>query len=206
MSNLPQPRPGILEISAYVPGESEVGGNVKPIKLSSNETPIGPSPKAIAAYQAVGAHLDRYPDGASTALRQAIARHYGLVVALNPRLLWYAPAYGVLLAVNVAYAATLTWANPVVRDLERQVAVPLFGENPVELGMSGREDDLLLDLPKRHEVDARPLLPASQQRDQLARFLLRGARQNRIAVEVDERHRAAALHHAVGGDRRIDAA
>jgi histidinol-phosphate aminotransferase len=79
MSNsAPQPRPGIMQISAYVPGESEVEGNVKPIKLSSNETPIGPSPKAIAAYQTVGAHLDRYPDGASTALRVAIARHYGL--------------------------------------------------------------------------------------------------------------------------------
>jgi histidinol-phosphate aminotransferase len=78
MPNTPQPRPGILEISAYVPGESEVEGGVKPIKLSSNETPIGPSPKAIAAYQAMAAQLDRYPDGASTALRTAIARHYGL--------------------------------------------------------------------------------------------------------------------------------
>jgi histidinol-phosphate aminotransferase len=74
----PQPRPGILEISAYVPGESEVPGGVKAIKLSANETPLGPSPKAIAAYQAAAAHLDRYPDGASTALRNAIARHYGL--------------------------------------------------------------------------------------------------------------------------------
>jgi histidinol-phosphate aminotransferase len=79
MSNkAPQPRPGILDISAYVPGESEVASGVKPIKLSSNETPLGPSPKAIAAYKAAGEHLDRYPDGAATALRQAIARKYGL--------------------------------------------------------------------------------------------------------------------------------
>jgi histidinol-phosphate aminotransferase len=77
-NSAPQPRPGILEISAYVPGESEVESGVKPIKLSSNETPLGPSPKAVAAYQAVAAQLDRYPDGASTALRTAIARHYGL--------------------------------------------------------------------------------------------------------------------------------
>ena len=41
---------------------------------------------------------------------------------------------------------------------------------------------------------------------QLAGLLLRRARQNRIAVKVDERHRAAALHHAMRGDRRIDAA
>jgi histidinol-phosphate aminotransferase len=74
----PKPQPGILEISPYVPGESEVAGGLKAIKLSSNETPLGPSPKAMAAYKAAAEHLDRYPDGASTALRQAIARQYGL--------------------------------------------------------------------------------------------------------------------------------
>jgi len=74
----PQPQPGILDISPYIPGESEVPGGLKPIKLSSNETPLGPSPKAVAAYKAAAEHLDRYPDGAATALRNAIARQYGL--------------------------------------------------------------------------------------------------------------------------------
>jgi histidinol-phosphate aminotransferase len=74
----PQPQPGILDISPYVPGESEVAGSVKPIKLSSNETPLGPSPKAIAAYKALADQLERYPDGGATALRKAIARVYGL--------------------------------------------------------------------------------------------------------------------------------
>ena len=79
MSNrAPQPQPGILDISPYVPGESEVPGGLKPIKLSSNETPLGPSPKAIAAYKAQADHLALYPDGGATALRNAIARHYGL--------------------------------------------------------------------------------------------------------------------------------
>ena len=76
--NGPAPQPGILDINPYVPGESSVPGGVKPIKLSSNETPLGPSPKAIAAYKAVADELDRYPDGGATALRDAIARHYGL--------------------------------------------------------------------------------------------------------------------------------
>ena len=40
----------MLDIEAYVPGESHVAGGVKPIKLSSNETPLGPSPKAVAAF------------------------------------------------------------------------------------------------------------------------------------------------------------
>ena len=61
-----------------MPGESSVPGGIKPIKLSSNETPLGPSPKAIAAYRAAADELDRYPDGAATALRDAIARQYGL--------------------------------------------------------------------------------------------------------------------------------
>jgi histidinol-phosphate aminotransferase len=78
MSQAPVPRPGIFSISAYVPGESHVPGGVKPIKLSSNETPLGPSPKAIAAFKAGADSLERYPDGSATALRQAIARVYGL--------------------------------------------------------------------------------------------------------------------------------
>ncbi len=45
--------------------------------------------------------------------------------------------------VNVAYASTLNWANPVVRTLEDQAMGPLFGETPVELGMAGKEDLLL---------------------------------------------------------------
>src|ERR1700704_1957936 len=64
----PVPQPGILEINAYVPGESSVPGGVTPIKLSSNETPLGPSATAIAAYKAVADELHRYPDGASAEL------------------------------------------------------------------------------------------------------------------------------------------
>lgn len=72
------PRPGILDIEAYVPGESSVPGGRKPIKLSSNETPFGPSPAAIAAFQSSASGLHLYPDGQSTVLRTAIGRRYGL--------------------------------------------------------------------------------------------------------------------------------
>ena len=44
---------------------------------------------------------------------------------------------------NVAYAASLTWVNPVVSGLEAQALVPIFGEHPVELGMAGQEELLL---------------------------------------------------------------
>ena len=74
----PQPRPGVLSISPYVPGKSSAPGVAKVFKLSSNETPLGPSPKAIEAYRTVGAHLEDYPDGAATELREAIASAFGL--------------------------------------------------------------------------------------------------------------------------------
>src|SRR5262245_42735550 len=74
----PAPQPGILKISPYVPGESSVPGGMTPIKLSSNETPLGPSPLAVAAYKSVADELHRYPDGAAVTLRNAIAKRYGL--------------------------------------------------------------------------------------------------------------------------------
>jgi len=41
---------------------------------------------------------------------------------------------------NVAYASTLTWANPLFRTLERQAIVPMFGEEPIELGITDTRD------------------------------------------------------------------
>ncbi|WP_448950578.1 pyridoxal phosphate-dependent aminotransferase [Labrys neptuniae] len=76
--NGPVPRKGVLDIEAYVPGKSTAPAGVKLWKLSSNETPLGPSPKAKAAYAAAGDKLELYPDGASNALRKAIAARYGL--------------------------------------------------------------------------------------------------------------------------------
>jgi histidinol-phosphate aminotransferase len=75
---IPKPRPGVLDIEAYVPGKSSAPGVAKVFKLSSNETPLGPSPRAIEAYKGVALHLEDYPDGSAEALRQAIGRVFGL--------------------------------------------------------------------------------------------------------------------------------
>src|SRR5688572_8387173 len=71
-------RPGIFAIDPYVPGRSKLPGAGPVIKLSSNETPLGPSPMALEAYREAAGHLDRYPDGAATALREALAAAHGL--------------------------------------------------------------------------------------------------------------------------------
>lgn len=70
---MPLPKTGILEIKAYKGGEAAVPGVQDVRKLSSNETPLGPSPKAIEAFAAVAKELHRYPDGAAEKLRAAIA-------------------------------------------------------------------------------------------------------------------------------------
>jgi histidinol-phosphate aminotransferase len=68
----------VLEIEAYVPGKASAPGVAKVFKLSSNETPLGASPRAIAAYKSVAAHLQDYPDGSASELRAAIGRAFGL--------------------------------------------------------------------------------------------------------------------------------
>jgi cytochrome c peroxidase len=44
--------------------------------------------------------------------------------------------------VNVAYASRLTWANPLLDRLEDQALTPLLGDNPVEMGMAGRDAEI----------------------------------------------------------------
>ncbi|TSJ63888.1 histidinol-phosphate transaminase [Starkeya sp. 3C] len=73
----PVPRANVLAIEAYVPGKAHAGEGVKVHKLSSNESPLGPSPKALEAFQSADA-LEIYPDGSSTGLREAIGAAYGL--------------------------------------------------------------------------------------------------------------------------------
>ncbi len=72
-----QARDSVLKIHAYVPGGAEIEGFDKVVKLASNENPLGPSPKALAAL-ADSKSLHLYPDGGANILRQAIADKYDL--------------------------------------------------------------------------------------------------------------------------------
>jgi histidinol-phosphate aminotransferase len=74
----PEPKPGVMDIMAYVPGRESAPGAAKVWKLSSNETPLGASPAAIEAAKKVLARAEIYPDGSSHALRDAIAAAHGL--------------------------------------------------------------------------------------------------------------------------------
>ncbi|EKF17806.1 histidinol-phosphate transaminase [Nitratireductor pacificus] len=74
----PEPKPGVMDIAAYVPGREGAPGVAKVWKLSSNESPLGPSPKALEAISRAAEHLELYPDGSATRLRNAIADAHGL--------------------------------------------------------------------------------------------------------------------------------
>jgi histidinol-phosphate aminotransferase len=76
----------IKNITPYVPGkpieelERELGISGS-IKLASNENPIGPSPKAMAAIKKAVEGLNRYPDGSGFYLSQALAKKYGVDIS-----------------------------------------------------------------------------------------------------------------------------
>jgi histidinol-phosphate aminotransferase len=74
----PQPKPGILNITPYKAGSSQAKNVGEVLKLSSNESPFGASPKAIEAYNKTASQLHRYPDSSARALREAIGGVYGL--------------------------------------------------------------------------------------------------------------------------------
>ncbi len=79
----PLVRDTLLSIRPYVPGRpiKDVMKEYQVehvIKMASNENPVGPSPKAIAAIEDMLGELHRYPDGAAQDLRQALAAHVGV--------------------------------------------------------------------------------------------------------------------------------
>ena len=71
----------------------------------------------------------------SLAFTDGIGRAIGSTDELHPR--------GSMSLANVAYTPTLTWANPLLGRLEDQALVPMFGEEPIELGLAGKEEELL---------------------------------------------------------------
>lgn len=126
----------IAAMEAYVPGKSIPGA----VKLSSNENPLGPSPKAVEAIKSALSGIHRYPDGASTSLRGSLAG------------LWDVPEEGILVANGsdeVFYLIAAAWIGPgenavSVRETfsEYRFAVHLFGAEMREVSLADGEFDL----------------------------------------------------------------
>jgi histidinol-phosphate aminotransferase len=67
----------VQRLTPYVPGEQPRMADL--VKLNTNESPLGPSPRALAAIQAEAADTLRlYPDPEATALREALAGYHAV--------------------------------------------------------------------------------------------------------------------------------
>ena len=73
---LPQPRKIIAE--KYVAGLSLFKSRRSPIKLSANESALGPSPRAVKSYNSIGKGFVRYPDSDGTYFRKVLAKKFKL--------------------------------------------------------------------------------------------------------------------------------
>jgi histidinol-phosphate aminotransferase len=139
MTNAPTPKPWIAGIHAYVPGKAAGDDGHVVAKLSANENPLGCSPLALEAI-GKAQHPSRYPDGDSTALREAIGAFYGI----DPALIIMGAGSGELL-----YLAASGYAGPGDEVLFSQYAFSLYdivarraGATPVEAPANDYANDV----------------------------------------------------------------
>lgn len=74
----PQPTAGVASLAPYRQGKMAISGIAEPLKLSSNESMVGPSVAALDAYRDLAEQISLYPAGSQHALRTAIAEVHGL--------------------------------------------------------------------------------------------------------------------------------
>lgn len=106
--------------------------------------------------------------------------------------------------VNVAYASRLTWANPLLDRLEDQALTPLFGDNPVEMGLTGREVEVgeLLGSDPRYRKLAQEAFPA----DEVPYSVLNGVRAIAAFVRTIISYDASYDHYLAGDETAISQA
>lgn len=114
----PSPHAGIERITAYSAGDMTLPGFPKPALLSANESPLGPSPKAVAAARAALESCHLYPDAGTRALNEAIARVHGVDPA------WVMCGTGSESLIEVLCRA---YAGPGLEVLMPQFSFPMFG-------------------------------------------------------------------------------
>jgi histidinol-phosphate aminotransferase len=140
-------KPHICELEPYQPGkppeelERELGISGA-VKLASNESPVGPSPKAVEAVRAAASGVNRYPDGASFALRARLAERLGVA---EDQLVFGAGADEILELLAKAFVGA---------GDEAVFAWPSFAMYPIVVrGMGGVPVPVPLDAAYTHDLD-----------------------------------------------------
>ena len=141
MTNL-TPRPGLRDVDYYMVGISKLAGIDRVIKLSSNESPLGPSPRAVEAAAAVMAEVHRYPEVDTEGLQEALAGRFDL----DARRITFGPGSDELLTRLVnCYAGP---GDEVIHSEHAYMQFPIYaiaaGAHPVAAG----DEDF------RHSVDS----------------------------------------------------
>ena len=72
------PKPIKIEVERYVGGLSQVKKIDNPIKLSANESALGPSPRAIEAFESDKDKIFKYPESDSTSLRDVLSSKFNI--------------------------------------------------------------------------------------------------------------------------------
>ena len=72
------PKPNKIVAEKYVTGLSKFRNKAAKVKLSANESALGPSPKAIKEYLRLSKNFKRYPDSEGISLRKTIAKKFKL--------------------------------------------------------------------------------------------------------------------------------
>ena len=72
------PKPNKINAEKYVAGLSLFKKKAIQIKLSANESALGPSPKAIKEFNKVSKNLKRYPDSEGVILKNILAKKFKL--------------------------------------------------------------------------------------------------------------------------------
>lgn len=139
-------RSGIANIEPYEPGKpiEEVQrelGLRRVYKLASNENPLGPSPKAIAALKRALRNINRYPDGNCYYLKKKLAKK----LKVDPKNLIFGNGSDELISI-----AVLTFLN---EDEEAIVAEPTFLEYRLIVEAFGRRVKTIPNLNLRYDLD-----------------------------------------------------
>ena len=68
------PKSKNIKADRYIAGSSSFGKKIAKIKLSANESALGPSPKAVREYNKVSKNFKRYPDPDGVSLRKILSK------------------------------------------------------------------------------------------------------------------------------------
>jgi histidinol-phosphate aminotransferase len=71
------PKPKTVNVDLYIGGLSNIQNVSNPVKLSANESALGPSPKVLEIFKS-GFNLKKYPDGKSSKLKETIAEKFSI--------------------------------------------------------------------------------------------------------------------------------